>query len=217
MIVNLIDECMRRKSTDNLTALIISLKDLTICKNNNENRRVSPIQPNENCLVNSSIILSFRIIIFIPSSAARLMASLIDRCEAPRQCDLNRIVDQAMAACLAELATPILVRQRLAEHLPSIACNPAQLTYAAQRALMIAAGRLDGGGELLVTTRQDADAILLEIESRGGHRDRHLRERGETLCEFVAALRGHCRIDLDHQGNLLVVIELPEAMVFDDR
>lgn len=146
-----------------------------------------------------------------------LVGSLIERCDAPEECEINRIVEQSVSSCLAELDVPILVRERLATDLPRIGCNPSQFAYAAQRALVIAAGRLEAGGELIVTTRRDGESVLLEIESRGGRRDRHLQERALTLCEFVASFRGNCHIDLDDRDNLLVVVELPRALVLDER
>ncbi len=146
-----------------------------------------------------------------------LVDELVDRSAAQERCNLNRIVDAAVSSCLQELGTPILVRQHLAPHLPAVGCAPGQLGYAVQRALMIAASRLEAGGELVVTTRRDGDGTVLELESSGGQRDRHLRERTETLCEFVAGFRGHCRVDHDERGHLLVVIELPEAVACDER
>jgi len=146
-----------------------------------------------------------------------LVGSLLDDGDTTEQSDLNRIVGQSVAACLRELDAAILVRERLAPNLPAVGCGPSQLAYAAQRALVIAAGRLDAGGELIVTTRREEDSVLLELESRGGRRDRHLQERALTLCEFVAGFRGNCHIDLDDRDNLLVVIELPQVPVLDDR
>lgn len=146
-----------------------------------------------------------------------LVDSLLGGSESPAPCDVNRIVEQAVSACVAELGAPILVRERLGTNLPAIGCGASQFAYAVQRALVIAAGRLDAGGELAVTTRRDGDAVVFELESRGGRRDRHLQERALTLCEFVAAFRGNCHIDLDDRDNLLVVIELPQAMALDDR
>ena len=146
-----------------------------------------------------------------------LVGSLVERCESHVQCDLNPIVEQSAVACVEELGAPIVLRLRLANDLPPIGCNAGQLAYAIQRALVIGAGRLDTGGELIVTTRRDDDSVVLELESQGGTRDRHLHARSLTLCEFVAALRGHCRIDVQGRDTLLVVIELPLVPVFDDR
>jgi hypothetical protein len=146
-----------------------------------------------------------------------LVGSLVERCETPAQCELNPIVEQSAIACVEELGAPIVLRLRLANDLPAIGCNAGQLAYAIQRALVIAAGRLDVGGELIVTTRRDDDGVVLELESRGGNRDRHLLERSLTLCEFVGSLRGHCRIDTNGKHTLLVVIELPQVFAFDER
>jgi hypothetical protein len=145
-----------------------------------------------------------------------LVGSLAARVDAPEQCDLARIVRSAVDACLTELGGGLVVRQRLAADLPPIGCMPSQLAYAVQRALVITAGRLERGGELLVTARRDGRSAVLELESRGGRRDRHLPERTLTLCEFVASLGGHCRVDHGDRGDLFVVLELPEALALDE-
>lgn len=132
------------------------------------------------------------------------------------QCDLNRIVERAVSSCLVELGRAIVVRQRLAPYLPKVACTPGQIAYAVQRAFVIATGALDAGGELLIATRRDDVVVVLEVESRGGQRDRHLRARAETLCEFVASFGGICRLDHDERDNLLLMIELPTAITVDD-
>jgi hypothetical protein len=145
-----------------------------------------------------------------------LVGSLVDRCETPVQCELNPIVEKSAVACIEELGAPIVLRLRLANDLPPIGCNAGQIAYAIQRALVIAAGRLDVGGELIVTTRRDDDGVVLELESHGGSRDRHLQERSLTLCEFVASMRGHCRVDVHGRKTLLVVLELPQVPAFDE-
>jgi hypothetical protein len=146
-----------------------------------------------------------------------LVGSLVDRMDAPESCDVNTIVVRSLDACLHELDTRILARRCLADELPAVGCSPSQLAFAVQRALVIATGRLEAGGEVIVTTRLDGDDVVLELESRGGRRDRHLRERTLTLCEFVASFRGHCHIDLDDRDTLLVVLELPHALSIDER
>lgn len=145
-----------------------------------------------------------------------LVDTLLDRCDAPPQFDVNRIVDQAVTGCMSELAVPILVRERLAPGLPPAGCSASQLASAVQRALVISATRLDAGGELIVGTRAEGGAVVIEIESRGGRRDRHLQQRALTLCEFVASFGGNCHIDLDDRDNLLVVVELPQPVAHDE-
>lgn len=149
-----------------------------------------------------------------------LVGSLSDPAVTQRA-DLDATVRRAVQACLGELGVPIVVRERLAPALPPIACAPAQLAFAVQRALVLATGRLAAGDELEITTRRDGDGVVLELESRGRRRgrerDRHLRERAETLCEFVDGLRGLCRIECDDRDQLLVVIDLPAAMAVDER
>jgi len=145
-----------------------------------------------------------------------LIGGVIENCAPTEHADVARIVTRAISACLQELGTPVVVKQQLAAGLPLVACNPGQLTFAVQRALVIAAGRLEVGGELVVTTRADGESVVLEIESRGGSRDRHLQERAETLCEFVAAFHGNCRVELPESGHVLVAIDLPTASAIDD-
>lgn len=145
-----------------------------------------------------------------------LVGSVIESNERLEQADLNRIVDRAVRGCVAELGVPIVVRQRLANDLPPIACGPGQLAFAVQRAVMLGLGRIDAGGEIIVTTRRDGDAAMFELECTGHGRDRHLHERTTTLCEFVAGFRGNCRIDADDRGALLLALELPTSLAIDD-
>ena len=145
-----------------------------------------------------------------------LVGSLLEKEPSPDHADLNRVVDQAVQSCIAEIGMPIVTRQRLATNLPEVACGPGQLAFAVQRALVIALGRQEPGGEVIVTTRRLDDTVLLELESQGAGRDHHLQERTLTLCEFVAGLRGHCRVDADQRGTLLIVLELPQALAIDE-
>ncbi len=144
-----------------------------------------------------------------------LVGSLVDSVDAPDQCDLDRIVRNAVDGCVGELGGAIVVRQRLASDVPAVRCSPSQLAYAVQRSLVIAAGRLDVGGELCVTTRRDGHGAVLELECRGGRRDRHLQHRVLTLCEFVASFGGHCRVDTDERGAMCLALELPAAHAYD--
>jgi hypothetical protein len=155
----------------------------------------------------------------LEDEAARLqelVGELLAREQHQEACDLNRVVSAAMTTCIAELGVPITVRHTLARQLPTIDCRPNQLAYAVQRAFVLAAGRLGPGDELAVTTRRDGEQVVLEIESRGGQRDKNLGARTQTLCEFIAALGGHCRVDHDDRANLLFVLELPQHVVVDD-
>lgn len=131
--------------------------------------------------------------------------------------DLNATVERALRSCIGELGVPIVLRQRLAPHLPRIACSPADLAYAVQRALALGLGRLGPGGEVLVTTRREPESVLFELECHGFGTDRHLPERSETLAEFVVGLRGHCRLQTTDDGTLLLAFELPVALAFDER
>lgn len=145
-----------------------------------------------------------------------LVGTLIERCAEVRHADVAAIVTRAVAGCLQELGAPVVVRQQLATDLPPVACDPGQLAFAVQRALVIAAGRLEVGGELAVSARAVDRSVLIEIETRGTARDRHLQQRAETLCEFVAAFHGNCRIELPENGHLLVAIELPRTAPVED-
>jgi hypothetical protein len=145
-----------------------------------------------------------------------LVGSLIEQAQTPDQSDLNRILQGSVASYLGELDIPIVVRLRLAPEPTPVGCGPGQLAFAIQRALVIACGRLEVGGELTVTTRKDGDQLVLELEAHGAARDRNLQERAQTLCDFVDSFRGHCRIDVDDRGNLLVALVLPEAVAIDD-
>lgn len=145
-----------------------------------------------------------------------LVGTLLEQEQSREEANLNLLVSTSLTACVAELGVPIVVRQRLAPTLPLIACRPGQLAYAVQRALVIAAERLGAGDELLVATRQEHDQVVLEIESRGGECDQHLDQRAQTLCEFLAAMQGNCRVGHDEQANLLIVIELPQQVAVDD-
>lgn len=145
-----------------------------------------------------------------------LVSTLVDHQQTAEHADLNRIVDRAVRDCVAELRVPVVTRQRLAPSLPPIACTPGQLAFTVQRAVMLALGRIDAGGELAVTTRCDGEAVLFELECHGHGRDRHLQERCLSLCEFVAGFGGNCRVDGDERGALLLAIELPTSLPVDE-
>jgi hypothetical protein len=145
-----------------------------------------------------------------------LVASLLV-CAVDEHADLNATVERALRSCVGELEVPIVLRQRLAPQLPKIACSPADLAYAVQRALVLGIGRLGPGGEVVLTTRREPDFALFELESRGVEVDRHLAERSETLAEFVVGLGGHCRVHTGGDATLLLAFELPLALAFDER
>ena len=145
-----------------------------------------------------------------------LIGTMLEQGDAPEQADLNRVVGDVVATCLREIDVPVVIRQRLQPDLPPIACSPGQLTFAVQRAVVLAADRMCAGDELRITTRRDLEQVVLELEGPAAPRDRHLQARSQTLCEFLVAMRGHCRVDADDQGNLLVVLELPTALAIDD-
>ncbi|MFO1076572.1 MAG: hypothetical protein U1E73_02475 [Planctomycetota bacterium] len=127
--------------------------------------------------------------------------------------DLNRTVEQAVRGCVAELETPIVVRQRLAAELPRIACTPGQLAYAVQRAVMLAIGSAEAGDVLIVATSAQGDGVLCEFEAQLAAGVAHAADRAATLTEFVAGFGGSCRIQSDTRGSLLIAFELPVALV----
>ncbi len=135
----------------------------------------------------------------------------------PEHSDLNATIERAVLSCLDEIGMPVVVRQRLALGLPAIACAPGPLAFAVQRALMLGLGRLEPGGEVVLTTRRDDGSVLFELESYGARADRHLQERTETLAEFVAGLQGNCRVQTCDRDRLLLVLELPAAFALDER
>lgn len=145
-----------------------------------------------------------------------LVGSLLEGTR-PEHANLNATVERAVLSCLDELGIPVVVRQRLAPDLPAVDCAPGPLAFAVQRALMLGIGRLEPGGEVVLTTRQDHGGVLFELESYGIREDRHLQERAETLAEFVAGLRGSCRVQTGGSDRLLLAIELPAVFAVDER
>jgi hypothetical protein len=138
-------------------------------------------------------------------------------CAVDEYADLNATVQRALQARLGDLGVPVVVRQRLARHLPKVACAPADVAFAVQRALALSLGQLEPGSELTVTTRREDGHLLFELERRGGPLDRHLVERCETLAEFAAGLHGQCRVHADADGSLLLALELPATLALDER
>jgi hypothetical protein len=146
-----------------------------------------------------------------------LIGSMLEQTQAPDQSDLNGVIAAAVSACLGELQRPIVVRQRLEPDLPPVACSPGQLSFAVQRSLVLCTGGLVAGDELWLTSRRDGEQVVLELECPSVANDRNLPARSQTLCEFVAAMRGNCRVDRDDRGSLLVVLELPAALAIDEH
>lgn len=126
--------------------------------------------------------------------------------------DLNRVVEQSLRGCVGELGIPVVVRQQFARDLPRLACAPSALAHAVQRAITLALGGIEAGGEIRVSTRLDGDVVLLEIESRTAEQP-HLDDRAATLDDFVKGLGGRCHVDHDGRGACLVAMELPAALV----
>lgn len=148
------------------------------------------------------------------SMLQELMESLLESTTSDHA-DLNATIERAVQSCLGEVDVPLVVRQRLAQGLPKVACTPGQLAFAVQRALVLGLGRLEPGDEVVLTTRRDDGAVLFELESFGRQDDRHLRDRTETLAEFVSGFLGNCRVQARDEHTLLLVLELPVAFVPD--
>ncbi|MBX3462603.1 MAG: hypothetical protein KF830_05500 [Planctomycetes bacterium] len=138
-------------------------------------------------------------------------------CAIDEHADLNAIVARALLDQLGTAGVPLVVRQRLDRHLPKVAGAPADVAFAVRRALAIGFGRPEPGTELVLTTRREDGHLLFELERRGGPIDDHLAERCETLAEFTAGLNGHCRVHAEACGSLLLALELPAALAFDER
>lgn len=152
------------------------------------------------------------------SRLQNLVASLVEAVDTERldTADLNRTVSRTVRDTLQELAQPVVIRQRLAENLPAVACKPGQLSYAVQRAVLLAIAYAGSGGEVELDTRVDDDGVLFELIARsGGHGDQRIDERATTLAEFVEGFAGRCRLDTDEQHELLLVLELPAVYATD--
>ena len=144
-----------------------------------------------------------------------VLESLLAWSEPEDHADLNRVVRQTVQSFLGATNVPVVVREKLAPDLPSIACGPVPLTCAVRRALVLALGRTEGG-EITVTTKAEADSVVFEVERHSITCEYHLKERGVTLCEFVARMHGECQIDYDQRGALLISIDLPRSLPVDE-
>ncbi|HEX6811465.1 MAG TPA: hypothetical protein VF384_07570 [Planctomycetota bacterium] len=140
-----------------------------------------------------------------------LMNSLLESAAADRA-DLNRVVHDTVRSFLGETRTPVVVWERLAPDLPPIDSGSDKLASAVRRALVIAASHMETGCQILVATRADSHSVLLDVEGHGTGCDDNVLERSLTLCDFVAGLRGQCRIGSDEHGSLMIELELPRAL-----
>lgn len=144
-----------------------------------------------------------------------LISSLVQTRERVEDAHLDPIVRRCLDEILGELGVPIVLRQRLGQGLPKVACTPGQLAFAVQRALMLAVAQIEAGNELAVETRRDGDSVLLEVEANCPAGVKHLTERALTLRAFVAEFGGACQVDTDGRGKILIALELPLALVSD--
>lgn len=128
--------------------------------------------------------------------------------------DLNNVVSRIAAACLQDIAVPIVFRQTLTSK-SSIVPAPADLvTVVVQRAMVLTIAPLAPGDELHLTTRVENGWVLLEIESFGNHRDGNANERTQTLRQFVEELGGSCQVRCE-ADCLFLVIQLPQVIATD--
>lgn len=131
--------------------------------------------------------------------------------------DLNRIVEASVHSMLQELPVPVVIRQRLHRDLPPVQCAPGQLSYAIQRALVLATSHADSGSEILLSTRLEDDEVLFELACPPGSGDKHMRDRALTLRAFVAGFHGRCDVEVDPAGTLLLAMALPIALELDQN
>jgi len=132
-----------------------------------------------------------------------------------RSC-LDRTARRAVQSTLDSIGFPVVVRQRLAPGLADAACGTAQLAYALQRSLLLAAMHAGSGGEVQLETRSEGRSLVFELQASGAGDSRHFGDRAATLQDFVAECGGRCLAAVDDQGLLLLSIELPAAPA-DDR
>lgn len=145
----------------------------------------------------------------------RLLAATHGPAAEPRA-DLEAIVGRCTRALLQDVGHPLVVRQRSHGRLPPVACAPALLERAVQRALMLAAQHAGSGGEVLVASDHRHEVIRLQVQSRGAGSP-HLTDRSLTLREFVTSLHGSCSVRVDDDGMLDLALDLPAALELDGR
>lgn len=132
-----------------------------------------------------------------------LLHSLLGYLEGPL--DLNAAVREAIDGLLRELEVPLVVDTRLGEDLPGVRWPREALHSSLRRALKLAARHCGSGGEIEVTTRPEGDLVLFELTA-GGPGDPQVRERCETLEEFVDRMEGRCELRVDGQGRLRLLM-----------
>ena len=130
--------------------------------------------------------------------------------------DVNQLVERTADAAVEGLSIPILFRRNLVDAPVEVTAPASYLKMAVQRAFTLATGSLAAGGELLVTTRVEGGAALVEIECLGTDDDlgHDTAVRAETLRAFVGDLGGRCDVRTNND-QLLLVLELPKVMATD--
>lgn len=131
-------------------------------------------------------------------------------------CDLRAVVDSVVGERVAEIPVPIVVRLQVPADLPLVRCAAVELVGVLRRALKLATRSVVPGDELALRARSEADTIVVEMECSCDNCDLHMQQRAMTLCEFVAGVGGHCVVDMDARGRVLIAMELPKAAVCDD-
>jgi hypothetical protein len=131
-------------------------------------------------------------------------------------CDVRAVVDSVVSERVAEIPVPIVVRMQVPADLPLVRCAAVEMVGVLRRAIKLATRSVVPGDELALRARGEADAIVLELECSCTNNDLHMQQRSMTLCEFVAGVGGHCIVDVDDRGKVLIAMELPRAAVCDD-
>jgi hypothetical protein len=126
--------------------------------------------------------------------------------------DLNLVTARSVQNAVRRSLLPLVVRTRLSEGLPAVACATEHLAAVLDRALALAAGHAGAGGIVQLESCCEAGEVTLTISTDNNGNGVASRERGCTLQEFVLVLGGKCSIDIGSAGGLSLVIQMPVAL-----
>jgi hypothetical protein len=148
-----------------------------------------------------------------------LVATLVDTVDSgfTGKADLNQVAARSVQNAVRRSSLPLVVRTRLAEGLPSVACASEHLAAVFDRALSLAAGHAGAGGIVQLESCGDGHDVRLCIRTDSNGNCVGSRERGCTLQEFVNVLGGRCDLDIEPGGGLSVVIQMPAVVEQTDR
>jgi hypothetical protein len=142
----------------------------------------------------------------------QLVATLVETVDTgpTGQSDLNQVAARAVQKAVRRSQLPLVVRTRLWEGLPPVACAADHLAAVLDRALSLAAGHAGAGGIVQIESSSEGIEVTLTItvDSHG----MPSRERAHTLQEFVAVLGGKCSLDVGPHGGLLLTIQMPAVL-----